>query len=660
VIQDQQEQFMETAWSQVGKLLEARRRIRLGQFALQVSQVWFDRHLAPTLAVNPQQTLMLVAPLNKRVVANGVTMHHAFGEALVQPTMTAAAFRRVSRPRGRLVKSLPFGTALPATHLMARVNAGRVAAALPKSTPVGLVTRDWAARDALPKDAPAAVIDGLRGHPSLAVAGAPIRGILVAAYGARKVQEWQTAVRGADAMRDVHTTVAAIDQLPAVSNFTISDPVAAATHSFTPQLGTDSVEAARFKQGLRDGFELIQASTVAGARPVRKAIDLTATASATLAALQPKRTIPARVRAGIFVPPYVGQENGPNFVEPMAYPVIDLPMYEPLKNLSAELFLPNINLIANNSITLMETNQRFIESYMVGLNHEFARELLWREFPTDQRGSTFRQFWDVRGCFNTENLADEALTEKLRDIPPLHTWLPSSELGTHDNREQGGQNKDELVLVIRGELLKRYPNAVVYAHRACWQRKDDGTSADRAREPCSRSGGIDNSKERLLAPLTPAEEAAPPRAKVLTPLYEAKVDPDIYFFGFDLTVKQARGETGEDPGDDPGWFFVLKERPGEPRFGLDTDQQQSLNTWNDLSWQDVQPGPAGSFIDIASAPPTFTLAAPMGADADTITQSAEDMRVVWSHDMTAAELAYILFQVPVLVAVHASEMLPKK
>ena len=26
---------------------------------------------------------------------------------------------------------------------------------------------------------------------------------------------------------------------------------------------------------------------------------------------------------------------------------------------------------------------------MVGLNHEFARELLWREYPTDQRGQLF-------------------------------------------------------------------------------------------------------------------------------------------------------------------------------------------------------------------------------------------------------------------------------
>ena len=79
----------------------------------------------------------------------------------------------------------------------------------------------------------------------------------------------------------------------------------------------------------------------------------------------------------------------------MAYPKIDLPMYEPLKEISVELFLPNINLIAPNSITLIETNQSFIEAYMVGLNHEFARKLLWREYPTDQRGSYFRQFWDV-------------------------------------------------------------------------------------------------------------------------------------------------------------------------------------------------------------------------------------------------------------------------
>jgi hypothetical protein len=33
--------------------------------------------------------------------------------------------------------------------------------------------------------------------------------------------------------------------------------------------------------------------------------------------------------------------------------------------------------------------------------------------------------------------------------------------------------------------------------------------------------------------------------------------------------------------------------------------------------------------------------------------------VRWHSDTDAAELAYILYQVPVLVAVHAAEMLPR-
>ena len=122
----------------------------------------------------------------------------------------------------------------------------------------------------------------------------------------------------------------------------------------------------------------------------------------------------------------------------MAYPKIDLPMYQPLKELSIELFLPNINLIPDNSITLIETNQRFIEAYMVGLNHEFARKLLWRDYPTDQRGSSFRQFWDVGSFIDGEGLSHDALKESLYDIPPLHTWALTSNLGDHNNRAGAG------------------------------------------------------------------------------------------------------------------------------------------------------------------------------------------------------------------------------
>jgi hypothetical protein len=37
------------------------------------------------------------------------------------------------------------------------------------------------------------------------------------------------------------------------------------------------------------------------------------------------------------------------------------------------------------------------EALVAGPNHEMGRELLWPEFPTDQRGSYVCQFWDPRG-----------------------------------------------------------------------------------------------------------------------------------------------------------------------------------------------------------------------------------------------------------------------
>ena len=220
---------------------------------------------------------------------------------------------------------------------------------------------------------------------------------------------------------------------------------------------------------------------------------------------------------------------------------------------------------------------------MVGLNHEFARELLWREYPTDQRGSVFRQFWDPAGFLGATD--DPALRERLRDIPPIHTWARRSALGDHDNRDAGGPAREELVLVLRGDLLKRYPNAVIYAHRASWAHKADGS--------------IDPSKERTLVPI--ADESAPPRDRVKTPLYEARVDPDIAFIGFDLTAAVALGGTGENPADDPGWFFVIKERPGEPRFGFDVSRDGPIEVWNDLAWPDVLP--AGELVPVGAGAP---------------------------------------------------------
>ncbi|MCP5046749.1 MAG: hypothetical protein GY940_06230 [bacterium] len=191
---------------------------------------------------------------------------------------------------------------------------------------------------------------------------------------------------------------------------------------------------------------------------------------------------------------------------------------------------------------------------------------------------------------------------------------------------------------------------------------------------------IDLTKERDLRPLTPGEEANPPRNIIKSPLYEAKVEPDIYFFGFDLTVCEAKGGTGKESEpvdercakevtwDDPGWFFCIKERPGEPRFGLDiggteknVDEEGRIEVWNDLSWNDITPAVAdGEFIQITPATQSITADQPLElpGDSEKKDQQDEDTDIAWHEDMSSAELAYILYQVPVLVAVHASEMLP--
>ncbi len=449
------------------------------------------------------------------------------------------------------------------------------------------------------------------------------------------------AFAGSENILPEQQTPSTVDQLSFSPDFRVTelgDP-------FEPRIGgnSDSPEAQRFKKALRDNFDFVQRSDQAGKVQVLPPLNIQHIVGHIATSVNPAITIPSAL-GYIHLPQRIVASMFETFVEAMTYPEIDEPMYKPLIDLSADHFVPNINLIGQNSITLLETNQRFIEAYMMGLNHEFARELLWREYPTDQRGSYFRQFWDVSSYQDTENLDETALREKLRDIPPIHRWSRFSDLGDHDHREQGGDNEEEVILVIRGELLKKYPTAVIYAHRAKWATDDDGN--------------------RILTEPRDFDDSAPEAEVIKTPLYEAKVDPDIYFFGFDLTIVEAKGDSGEDPNDKAGWFFVIKERPGEPRFGLDVPSDTAdtsateLEVWNDLSWSHLLTGePAHQFLNI-NGTRTIRVTDTETPGDDEEQQKLEDSHVVWQEGMNAAELAYILYQVPVLIGVHAAEMLP--
>jgi hypothetical protein len=652
VVEANAEEYMNYAWEQIGDVLQANQNIRRLHFATAASSRLYARHLT-TVASDPGRVLSVTAPVSSRVLYSGVTVASLRGSTiaptLVPPVLTSAVLRRVLRPGGRLMRSLPFTAAATPANLIQRVNAGEVTSSPPKTVPSGVVTVNQTVNAVLPAGVPSVVLGWLKRFPWLPwavlivaivlaiilffVLGPVAGGVAaLAAVGAgiylfRLLRGWATAAQVAQAVSQAGQTPASVANYPTSNNFVLSTPGS----SFVPTLGgPDSPTATRFNTALGQSFRLVAAANVTAQAPAAIAIDLVAVAKTVLTAVDPKTTILRRGLSMIALPAWIVAEIGEDFNEVMAYPKIDLPMYQPLEERSVERLLPNINKIARNSITLMETNQRFIEAYMVGLNHEFARKLLWREYPTDQRGSYFRQFWSVGDTIDSEGLSEDALKEKLYDIPEIHRWDPTSALGDHNNRAAPGQPaKPQAILIIRGELLKKYPNTVIFAEHA--------KMVGDLREPDW---------------LTAAEEKNPPPSKTRTPLYQARPEDDLFFFGFDLTIDEVKGTGG-----DPGWYFVLQERPGEARFGLEVSRTTDIETFDDVCWNDAMPGiKPGQFLS-AGALSSIGFREPSSVTDPPKHDQWNDDRRVDAAGVSSARWAYVLLRQPVMVAIHADEML---
>jgi hypothetical protein len=658
VIQDNQEAFMEAAWDQIGDVLEANRRIRQAQLAKVAGKHLHDLHVKGAANISPGTLLLKTSPVKARIVSAGLTIRHLVAQSPLSTSMTSSAMRRTMRPGGKVAKRLELRAPNIAGQIVGRANDGVISAAPPKQPPKGILTPDDLADAVAPPEGDRIWVrigQWTQQHPVLAIAlliaviivlllilGVGALGLVVAAaIVAGAVAVWQRARRGAereaisDRLREDRLTPATVDAMPGSSGFVLAtdiDPRIPLPAVIVQRGETDNADAVRFKAALRDEYRLLVTSRTVGAVPVPVPLLLDLVASDIVAGLRPELTVPRWTWSGITIPPRIRDQIGDEFVEVMAYPEFDTPMYEPLVETDKDGFVPNLHLVEPDSVTLLETNQRFIESYMVGINHEFARELLWREYPTDQRGSYFRQFWDVRKKI-AEAADKQAAREQFKDIKPLHHWPIENDLGENDNREEGSEPEEELVLVIRGELLKKYPNTIISAQPAKWQ---------------ITNGQPDKSKERQLD-----DSVAP-----IFPLYEARVAPDIYFFGFDLTAEVARGD--DTVNNKPGWFFRIEEVPGDARFGFDIsrDPGSQINVWNDLAWPDVVPGVAdGMHIAVATIP-SHSLVEPTGSVIEKHPQWEFDQHVPLDAQVSAAELAYITLQTPVIMAVHASELLP--
>ncbi|GIH07764.1 hypothetical protein Rhe02_58310 [Rhizocola hellebori] len=349
------------------------------------------------------------------------------------------------------------------------------------------------------------------------------------------------------------------------------------------------------------------AGTAAAPGPVLSPVNLTSVAATLTEQLHPERTITDSIRGRLQLAPWITWAASDPLEQVMAAPEFDAPMYAPLRELGHDWLLPGAGGIPADTVTVVCPNQRFIEAYLLGLSHEMGRELLFHEYPTDQRGTYFRQFWDTSGALTPAGIAADP--ESLVDITPIPLW---QRLGANTGRVPPPA-EGELVLLVKGELLSRFPDTIVSAVAAV-----QGTDG-------RRTLGTDTRY----------------------PVFTGRLEPDIAFFGFDLTTTMARGD-----GTQLGWFFVLAEHPTAPRFGLDADDGAygaRATAWADVSWaqlaEDADALAALRYVDVTAALP----------DAAGIVPGSADPPITWGAN--GSDQAWIMLRRPFRVAIHGADLI---
>jgi len=629
IVQQQQEQLMASAWEQLADVLATNEKLRQAQMAREMADRVHTKHLA---TLDEEELFIVTAPTHRRVRASPQTVH-ALGRQARLSYFALGTFRRVSRARGPVVRRIRIARGR-ISAMLARVNRREITPAPAPVTPTDLRTRAKVGADLVPPGTTTGTVRGLVLLSWLLwllavllvllavfVVATPIAiGIaVVAAVGlailAIRVRRGAQRTASGVGFRDGTLSGDQVRDTPAAPAFVPVESLGRANLPVEPAAGsTDVAGVAAFRTAMADLADQAFVAVPVEIAPVP--LETATIRQRLLSGLNPRVNHVLALRQRLKVADWTGWRPRDPLDQVMASPDFPQPMYEQLRDLSQEWLMPGVGTIPQNSTGLLQTNQRFIEAYMAGLNHEMARELMWREYPTDQRGTCFRQFWDVRGFIDTA--ATPRDRESLLDIKRLHEWNGAA-LGQNTARTPppGGAY---LVLIVRGEVLKRYPTTLVYA------------------------------VEAVLAPegnLTLGTNEA-------HPVFGGTLEPDIAFFGFELTTAQVRGT--EDSDTDLGWFFVLQQQPTEPRFGLDIPEAGSAGapvgpTWDDLSWGNLADTPSDlealRFIDLAAVRPDTSFTDTSGA--------------VWheSEGTDAAQLGYITLQKPFRVAMHGKSMVPE-
>lgn len=275
-------------------------------------------------------------------------------------------------------------------------------------------------------------------------------------------------------------------------------------------------------------------------------------------------------------------------------PVWPEPILERLFDLDPESLAPGLSDMRENTILGLTLDGAALEAVVAGANHEVLRELVWRGVPVGRRPSP------IRRAFPAPQDPAAGAADAF-DLAPMVQWEPAAPLGA------GWAGRVGFMALIRTTLFHKHPDAVCYL---C---------------PAIRGNGV-------LEP--------DPNADLRYPVAMGQVGLDMVYLGFEASAAEMRGGTGPT---DPAGLFLVFEVPKEGlSFGLGGRNAAASRTgadiardggWQTLDWDDF-PGPVLIRPDLD------------GTDIGDL---------VWGR--SAADMAAILREGPVLIALHGADLL---
>jgi hypothetical protein len=141
-----------------------------------------------------------------------------------------------------------------------------------------------------------------------------------------------------------------------------------------------------------------------------------------------------------------------------------------------------------------------------------------------------------------------------------------------------------MILLVRSELVRRYPSLLVALVPGAWN--EDGSRLP-SKDPTS----------------------------LVLPAFRGRIGTEVLYAGFStVSLVDAVGARTKDGS--PGWYFLLSENPGDPRFGLDPAGGNEPPTRATLSWRHLTQPVDASYAALASFPAVPDVAfSPQNANA---------------------------------------------